>query len=90
MIGRHRPLYADMTEQLRGDAAVLDRDQVGARQHVGRARRKIGEIADRGRDDIEAGFELVVHGDQRHGIAVLPPASRPVAVQVRRPCRSPR
>ena len=30
---------------------------------------EIGEIADRGRDDIEAGFERVVHREHRHGIS---------------------
>jgi hypothetical protein len=55
VIGNHRPLDADMAEQLGRDPAVLDRDQVGPARIVGGARRQIGEIADRGRDDIEAG-----------------------------------
>ena len=77
VIGQHRPLDADMVEQLGGDPAVLDGDQVGARQYVGGARAQIGEIADRGGDDIEAGLKRIVHREHRHGICSPPPASRP-------------
>jgi hypothetical protein len=45
-----------MVEQLGRDPAVLDRDPVRSGQNVGRPRRQIGKIADRGRDDIEAGW----------------------------------
>ena len=38
-------------------------------QHVGRARRQIGKIADGGRDDIEAGWQRV-HEEQGHGRAI--------------------
>ena len=79
VIGEHRPLRADMGEQPGGDPAVLDRDQVGARQYVGGARAQIGEIADRGGDDIEAGFERIVHREHRHGISSPSPASRALA-----------
>ena len=84
VIGRHRPLDADMAEQLGGDPAVLDRDQVGARQYVRGARAQIGEIADRGRDDIEAGLKRIVHGEHRHGIAALRPQARPRCSSARR------
>jgi hypothetical protein len=55
VIGRHRPLDADMGEELGGDPAVLDRDHVGPGEDVGGVRAQIGKIADRRRDDIEAG-----------------------------------
>ena len=55
-----------MAEQPGGHAAVLDRDDIGVCQYVGRARGQIAEIADRGRDDVEAGFEFMFglgHGE---------------------------
>ena len=44
VIGGHRPLDADMVEQLGGDAAILDRDQIGAARGP---RRRAGERSPR-------------------------------------------
>ena len=61
VIYRHRRGRLDMSEQFGGNALVLGQDQRGPAQCVAGARGQIGKIADRGRDDIEAGGERFGH-----------------------------
>ena len=55
MIGGKLAFDAEMRKQLPAVARVLGCDQVGAGEHGESAKRNIGEIADRGRNEIEAG-----------------------------------
>jgi hypothetical protein len=55
IVAHERPRDAVQGEQLGGDAGVLAGDYVGSRQHLERAQRDVGGVADRRRDEIEAG-----------------------------------
>ena len=65
VIGRLAPIWRSSLAVTRLSSTAM---QVGARQYVGGARRQIGEIADRGGDDIEARGKRFVHREHRHGI----------------------
>ena len=64
MIRRHPPLGAEVTEQPGRHPAVFHGNQIGVQEYFSRARGKIAEIADRGRNDIEAGRKNRVHREE--------------------------
>ena len=57
VIGRQRRRDAVMVEQLAGDARVLAGDQVGGGQRFERPQRDVAQVADRGRDQMQAAGE---------------------------------
>jgi len=61
IIGRHRHLRADVGEQLGRDPLVFRQNIIGITESFGRAGGYVAEIADRRRDDVEAGGKRLVH-----------------------------
>ena len=61
VVAAHRHLGADMREELGGNPRILGQNPVGAAKRVGGARAQIAKIADRSRDDVQAGRETVIH-----------------------------
>ena len=61
------------------DTRVLAGDQVGGAQHVERAQGDVAQVADRSRDDMQAGRQRVLI--RRHAAGGLPWASPPLACE---------
>jgi hypothetical protein len=55
LVGHRRNGNAVVARQLGEDARVLARDQVGGAQHVERAQGDVAQVADRRRDNVQAG-----------------------------------
>jgi len=61
VVALHRHFRADVGQELRGHPGVLDEDPVRPAQSLGGAWRKVAEVPDRSRDDVQSGGERVFH-----------------------------